>query len=77
MSTAAAFLDSWPAFAQLLHSCYVDEMANTLTVDYGLWPERFFLLRDGVVAWASTLTDEVPGSLHEEMLGAAQQIFAS
>lgn len=75
-AAAASFLSSWPAFAELVRSTYIDEMDNAATIAFGLWPERFLLLNKGVVAWASTLSDQPPGSLSQELSQAAQNTFA-
>lgn len=74
-AAAAAFLCKWPAFQQLVQGVYVDDMDNTATIGFGLWPERFLVLKKGVVTWASTLNDEVPGDLPQQLQEAAQQTF--
>jgi len=55
---AQTFLSLWPAFSHELHGSYIDGMENSNTIAYGLWPERYLVVRDGVVTWASQLTEE-------------------
>ena len=35
----------------------VDGMDDALTIQWGLWPEKFLLLEHGVVKWASSFKD--------------------
>lgn len=73
-ASGAAFLEQWPAFAGLLHSWFVDDMGDEMTVRWGLWPERYILLRHGCVAWASSLSNE-PVDLPSELRAAAATAF--
>lgn len=55
---ATSFLSRWPDFARELHSSYIDGMENESTIAHGLWPERYLVVRAGIVEWASVLTEE-------------------
>jgi len=52
-----ALLSQWPAFAQQLDAWYIDAMDDGTTIANGLWPERYLVLREGIVTWASTFSD--------------------
>mmetsp|Transcript_39842 Transcript_39842/g.89328 ORF Transcript_39842/g.89328 Transcript_39842/m.89328 type:complete len:111 (-) Transcript_39842:243-575(-) len=48
-----------PRLAELVQDhVYVDGQQNGVTLDYGLWPERYLLLEGNEVLWASALTYE-------------------
>lgn len=57
-AAAAAFLGRWPDFAGELQGCYVDGMDDGSTLANGLWPERYLVVRDGIVVWASSFTED-------------------
>mmetsp|Transcript_15908 Transcript_15908/g.29105 ORF Transcript_15908/g.29105 Transcript_15908/m.29105 type:complete len:111 (+) Transcript_15908:836-1168(+) len=48
-----------PQLAALVQDrVYVDGQQNAITLEYGLWPERYLLLEGNKVLWASALTYE-------------------
>jgi len=75
LTKAKTFLEEWPEFQDLLHCYYVDRMDNATTLEFGLWPERFLLLKDGVVAWANEQTEDIHDSIKAQLLTAADRIF--
>lgn len=60
---ATSFLSRWPNFAREVQCSFVDGMNDENTIAKGLWPERYLVIRDGVVTWASSLTEEPIGEL--------------
>jgi hypothetical protein len=55
---ATGFLSRWPQFAREVQCSFVDGMNDENTIAKGLWPERYLVIRHGVVTWASVLTEE-------------------
>lgn len=76
VAAATSFLDKWPTLKGLASATYVDQMENDTTVCNGLWPERFVLLRHGVVSWASSLIEDSTADLPQKLSEAAQLSFA-
>lgn len=74
-TAGAAFLRQWPALAQQIHSWFIDDLDDQTTITNGLWPERYLLLKEGRVAWKSTLS-ETPGDLSNDLHAAATENFA-
>jgi len=70
-----AFLDQWSDFAQLLHSWYIDDFDDTTTIANGLWPERYLVLRDGRVTWASVLSEGPSRDFTQELFDSATAAF--
>jgi len=68
-----AFLERWPAFAELLHSWYVDDIGDEATIRLGLWPERYVYLQHGRAVWASTFKEDP--NLCDELRAAAETVF--
>lgn len=60
---ATRFLSRWPQFAREVQFSFVDGMNDENTIAKGLWPERYLVIRDGVVTWASALTEEPIGDM--------------
>jgi len=75
-ATCKTFLEIWPAFAELLNACYVDDMDDQVTNRHGLWPDRSVLLEHGKVVWTSTLSEE-PQKQHDELLAVATKVSTS
>lgn len=66
-----ALLQKWPAFAEQLHSWFVDGMDDGSTIANGLWPERYLILKEGRVTWSSSLSDNG----HQSLRAAAMAAF--
>mmetsp|Transcript_32202 Transcript_32202/g.39584 ORF Transcript_32202/g.39584 Transcript_32202/m.39584 type:complete len:105 (-) Transcript_32202:158-472(-) len=64
---AQAFLGKWPNLQDLVDMVLVDEMDDSTTISLGLWPERFLLLEQGVVKWASSFKDAHPDDMFFEL----------
>jgi len=59
LSSARSLLETYTDFADILNGeIYIDDIANAITLAYGLWPERYVLLEGNKVIWASTLSFE-------------------
>lgn len=69
---AESFLGRWPDFASELDGSYIDGMDEASTLANGLWPERYLVVRNGLVAWASNHTEEPL----QQLRGVAAAAFA-
>lgn len=75
VTKASNFLHDWPDLKRILsRPVVVDGLDDASTTLNGLWPERYLLLREGTVVWASTFgSDSEMVSLQE----AAAELFSS
>jgi hypothetical protein len=69
------FLQDWPDLNSMLSKpvVVVDSLDDANTISNGLWPERYLLLREGKVVWASTFGSD---SELVSMLEAASELFS-
>jgi len=77
LAAAQALLQNFPALLEALDGqIYTDTFSNDLTLEYGLWPERYLLLENGEVQWASALSFEDRCTIPEQLRAAASERWA-
>lgn len=58
IEAAQTFFHENPLLAGAIDEWFVDALDDRVTLQYGLWPERYLLLDGSMVKWSSSLSFE-------------------